>query len=176
MGRGVSTSCSSMTVRHPSREERALWRAAMRDVAPLASVGAAPPPAETPVELPPGPTRTPPHPGEAPPRRRREPGAGLDRRSADRLRRGQLAIEARLDLHGLTQAEAHRALDDFVARAHDGGKRCVLVITGKSGVLREAVPRWLHETPSRGRVLGFTPAQPRDGGAGALYLLLRRRR
>ena len=164
-----------MTGRHPSREERALWRAAMRDVAPLASDGATPPP-DAPVELPPGPTRTPPQPGATPAGSRRASAAGLDRRSAERLRRGQLAIEARLDLHGLTQAEAHRALDDFVARAQADGKRCVLVITGKSGVLREAVPRWLHETPSRGHLLGFTPARPRDGGAGALYLLLRRRR
>jgi DNA-nicking Smr family endonuclease len=107
---------------------------------------------------------------------------GLDRRTAERLRRGALAIEARLDLHGMTQEEAHRALDAFLARAAQAGKRSVLVITGKGGrssgdgVLRAAVPRWLNEAPNRGRLLAFAPAQPQHGGAGALYLLLKRRR
>lgn len=107
---------------------------------------------------------------------------GLDRRSAERLRRGALAIEARLDLHGMTQEEAHRALDAFLARAAQAGKRSVLVITGKggrgsgAGVLRAAVPRWLNEAPNRARILAFAPAQPQHGGTGALYLLLKRRR
>lgn len=107
---------------------------------------------------------------------------GLDRRTAERLRRGALAIDGRLDLHGMTQEEAHRALDAFLARAAQAGKRCVLVITGKGGrslgdgVLRAAVPRWLNEAPNRGRLLAFAPAQPQHGGAGALYLLLKRRR
>jgi DNA-nicking Smr family endonuclease len=107
---------------------------------------------------------------------------GLDRRTAERLRGGALPIEARLDLHGMTQAEAHRALDTFLARAVEAEKRCVLVITGKGGrmagdgVLRAAVPRWLNEAPNRARLLAFAPAQPQHGGAGALYLLLRRRR
>jgi DNA-nicking Smr family endonuclease len=142
----------------------------MRGVAPR-EAGTASPPAEP-----------------TPPRRQRPSRAlavpagdlgaapGLDRRSAERLRRGQRAIEARLDLHGMTQDEAHRALDAFIARAQHGALRCVLVITGKSGVLRAAVPRWLNEAPNRGRLLAVAPAQPRDGGVGALYLLLRRRR
>ncbi len=161
-----------MTGRHPSAEERALWRAAMRDVAPFEAAGP-PPPAEATAPRPPRPSR----PVATPPAALAADAApGLDRRSALRLRRGQRAVEARLDLHGMTQDEAHRALDAFVARAQDGDLRCVLVITGKSGVLRAAVPRWLNEAPSRGRLLAFSPAQPRDGGAGALYLLLRRRR
>jgi len=108
---------------------------------------------------------------------------GVDRRSAERLRRGERRIDARLDLHGMTQDEAHRALDAFLARAEQAGWRCVLVITGKgrpgtsaAGVLRTAVPRWLNEAPNRARLLAFTAAQPKDGGAGALYVLLRRRR
>jgi len=107
---------------------------------------------------------------------------GLDRRTAERLRRGLLPIEARLDLHGMTQEEAHRALNAFLARAVEAEKRSVLVITGKGGrtsgdgVLRAAVPRWLNEAPNRTRLLAFTPAQPKHGGAGALYLLLRRQR
>jgi len=91
-----------------------------------------------------------------------------------------MAIEARLDLHGMTQDEAHRALARFIARAQDDDRRAVLVITGKGGpgregVLRRAVPRWLAEPPCRARVLAVETAQPRDGGAGALYVLLRRR-
>jgi DNA-nicking Smr family endonuclease len=110
-----------------------------------------------------------------------EPTPGLDRRQALRLKRGQLEIEARLDLHGMTQAEAHRALSGFVARSHAAGKRTLLVVTGKgtregTGVLRAAVPRWLAEPALRDRVLATAPAQPRDGGSGALYILLRRAR
>jgi DNA-nicking Smr family endonuclease len=112
-------------------------------------------------------------PGESP---------GVDRRTAEKFRRGQLAVEARLDLHGLTQEEAHRALVSFVQQAHASGLRTVLVITGKGGfgdargVLREAVPRWLNEAGLRPRVLSCAWAQPRHGGGGALYVLLRRQR
>ena len=108
---------------------------------------------------------------------------GVDRRSAERLRRGERQIEARLDLHGMTQDEAHRALNAFLDRAEHAGWRCVLVITGKgrpgtsaAGVLRAAVPRWLNEAPNRARLLAIAAAQPKDGGAGAMYLLLRRKR
>ena len=104
------------------------------------------------------------------------PKPGLDRRSAQRLKRGQMTIEGRLDLHGMTQAEAHRALDQFIARAAIAKKRHLLVITGKSGVLRAAVPRWLDKPELSGLVLAASEAQPKDGGAGALYLLLRRQR
>jgi DNA-nicking Smr family endonuclease len=108
--------------------------------------------------------------------------AGVDRRSAERLKRGKLPIEAKLDLHGHTQAEAHRELDAFLARAQGAGKRCVLIVTGKGttketgGVLRAQVPRWLNEPANRARVLAFAHAQPQHGGHGALYVLLRRQR
>lgn len=108
--------------------------------------------------------------------------AGLDRRASMRLRRGQMRPEARLDLHGHTQAEAHTALVDFVVGAKYAERRCVLVITGKGsargsdGVLRRMVPRWINQSDLRGHVLAFEPAQPRDGGDGAFYMLLRRRR
>ena len=113
---------------------------------------------------------------------------GLDKRSAQRLKRGQMQIEARLDLHGHRQDEAHRALNGFIASAADAGKRCVLVITGKGmrldatsyerqiGVLREMVPRWLNEEPNRSRILSFNHATQADGGTGALYVLLKRQR
>jgi len=105
----------------------------------------------------------------------------IDRRSWQRLRRGQLPIEGRLDLHGLTQAEAHARLGRFLAAKQKEGARCVLVITGRggagrSGVLRQMTPRWLDEPPNRERVVAYAWAQMRDGGDGALYVLLRRRR
>src|SRR5262249_44429419 len=73
--------------------------------------------------------------------------AGIDRATAERLKRGQRPVEARLDLHGMTQEEAHRALGGFLRAARTAGKRVVLVITGRGrvggGVLKAAVPRWL---------------------------------
>jgi DNA-nicking Smr family endonuclease len=117
------------------------------------------------------------HPGAAP---------GVDRATAARLRKGEIAIDATLDLHGLTQKEAHAALVGQITRAHGLGRRCLLVITGKggkpdtegrtSGVLRANVPRWLNEPPARAHVLAFAAAQLRHGGQGALYVLLRRTR
>lgn len=105
---------------------------------------------------------------------------GLDRRNWLRLKRGQLEIEQILDLHGQTQAEAHARLDRFLARCHAMGRRCVLIVTGKGeasgGVLRHMVPRWLNEGDNRERVLAYCAAQRQHGGAGALYVLLRRRR
>ena len=105
---------------------------------------------------------------------------GIDRANAERLKRGRHDIEARLDLHGLTQSEAHRALSGFVMDSQLAGRRCVLVITGRGrlggGILRAAVPRWLAEPGLRRHLLGIAPAQPHHGGGGALYLLLRRNR
>ena len=108
--------------------------------------------------------------------------AGVDRRQAERLSRGRLTVEATLDLHGLTQAAARERLDVFIAAQSEAGRRCVLVITGKGlmkedgGILRQQVPRWLNQSPNRGRVLAFDYAQPKHGGMGALYVLLKRRR
>ena len=106
--------------------------------------------------------------------------AGLDSRTMDRLKRGRIRPEATLDLHGRTRDEAHRALSGFLARAQSDGRRCVIVVTGKGrlseggGVIRNEVPHWLNLAPNRARILGFAQAQPRDGGGGALYVLLRR--
>ncbi|MFN4087913.1 MAG: Smr/MutS family protein [Alphaproteobacteria bacterium] len=112
--------------------------------------------------------------------------AGLDRRSVTRLRRGGMPVEGRLDLHGLTQEEAHLAVNGFLASQRAAGRRVVLIITGRGftpgrgegergGVLRRSLPRWLHEGANRERVLAYAPAQARHGGAGAFYVLLRRR-
>jgi DNA-nicking Smr family endonuclease len=103
---------------------------------------------------------------------------GLDRRQAQRFKRGRIEFEARLDLHGLTQDQAHWRLVAFIEWARREGKRALLIITGKGvqggGVLRSAVPRWLAELGSV--VLTTAPALPKDGGSGALYVLLRRER
>jgi DNA-nicking Smr family endonuclease len=106
---------------------------------------------------------------------------GVDRRLADRLRRGRLPIQSTLDLHGLTQSEAHAAVQGFVARSAERGLRTVLIVTGKGrrdgvGVLKSALPRWLNEAPLRPFVLALSEARPEHGGTGALYVLLKRRR
>jgi DNA-nicking Smr family endonuclease len=108
--------------------------------------------------------------------------AGIDRANAEKLKRGFHRIEARLDLHGMRQAEAHNALAAFIAGSRDAGRRCVLVITGRGlgqngpGVLKSLVPRWLEEPELRRHILAIASAQPQHGGSGASYLLLRRRR
>lgn len=108
---------------------------------------------------------------------------GLDKRTAQRLRRGQLQIDGRIDLHGMTQAEAHANLLRFITASAKAGRRCVLVITGKglrggagTGVLRSELPRWLNEPVLRPLILSFAPAQPKDGGGGAFYVYLRKAR
>lgn len=106
--------------------------------------------------------------------------ANIDRRTAERFIRGKMTIDGRLDLHGHGQEAAHIALNDFVQRHAARGSRALLIITGKGtrgeGILRKAVPHWLNDMPLRRLVLSFSHAQPRDGGVGALYVLLKRRR
>ncbi len=111
---------------------------------------------------------------------------GLDRGTARRLARGRREPEARLDLHGMTADRAHAALNRFVSEGVAQGLRCVLVVTGMGrgpesghrgdGVLRRETPRWLGVAPLAGHVVGVFEAHSRHGGAGALYVYLRRRR
>lgn len=102
----------------------------------------------------------------------------LDEPTAKKIAKGKLSIEGRIDLHGMTQEEAHSRLFRFVEGAHLAGKRTVLVITGKGvrgeGVLKQAVPRWLAEPVFRKRVIGFREAHVSHGGSGALYLRIRK--
>jgi DNA-nicking Smr family endonuclease len=128
----------------------------------------------------------------APPKSRAWP-AGIDGRTAERLSRGQLAPEAKLDLHGLTEADAHRALVTFLRGAHARGVRLALIVTGKGsprnldgepfdlgldgrkrGVLRAMTPRWLKEPELARFVADTRSAHVRHGGAGALYVYLRK--
>lgn len=115
------------------------------------------------------------------------PLAPLGRRMRQKLARGSESIDARIDLHGMTQADAHEALAHFLRRAQHDGARVVLVITGKGtrpgldpyverGVLRRQVPHWLESAELRPYVVGFESAGMGHGGAGALYVRVRRGR
>jgi DNA-nicking Smr family endonuclease len=104
------------------------------------------------------------------------PLAPLDRREKRRVASGRNAIDARFDLHGLTQGEAHAELLRFLHSATARGARLVLVITGKSGVLRRQVPLWLALPEFRALAIGYETAHIRHGGEGALYVRLRRAR
>lgn len=100
----------------------------------------------------------------------------LTRREKQRAARGHDAIDARLDLHGHTQDEAHGALLRFLRHASGTEMRLVLVITGKSGVLRRQVPHWLSTVEFRPLVISAESAAIRHGGDGALYIRVRRAR
>jgi DNA-nicking Smr family endonuclease len=175
-----------------SDDEKALWRAVARSTTPLrrrkriiADVEAdETAPAAEPrlrsakpasVRQTPAPARKP---SPSPP-----PLAPLGRRERSRLAKGRNPIDARLDLHGMTQARAHRTLIAFLHRAHGDGATFVLVITGKGrasaaegerGVLRRQVPLWLGLPDVRNLVVGFEEAHIGHGGEGALYVRLRR--
>ena len=112
----------------------------------------------------------------------------MDAKAYRRLTRGKLDPEARIDLHGMTLAEAQPALGGFLRRAQADGRRLVLVITGKgrgrsddagplpyrNGALRHEVPLWLQRPPLHPMVQQVAPAHARHGGSGALYVYLRR--
>lgn len=115
------------------------------------------------------------------------PVSNFDRKEARRLGSGRTSVDARIDLHGMRQHEAHVSLKAFLARAQAKGHRHVLVITGKGGkrendgsyergVLNREAPRWLSEPEFRKWVVSFAPASKRHGGEGALYVRLRRNR
>lgn len=171
---------------HPTADEVALFRAALKDAKPLRR--RAPPPGDAAADHPirPEVAERPAERRGARPHKNRgaavAPNPGIDRRTEERLRHGAIAIDLRLDLHGLNEEMAHRALDRFVRAAWEAGQRMLLVITGKGtvaeggGVLRRNLPRWLAQGENAPRVLKIVPAQPRHGGGGAYYVLLRRRR
>ena len=115
--------------------------------------------------------------------------AGLDRRTADRLRKGARKPDARIDLHGMRAERAHRACLLFLSDCLNRGHRMVLVITGKGrerpddgfmatgrGVLRESLPGWLRASPLGHSIIGIYQAHPRHGGEGAFYVYLKRQR
>ena len=171
-----------------SEDERALWDSVARQVKPLrkgvrlaktdAAAEAAPIAAKalaTPRPIASAKAPLPPKPAVP-------PLAPIGRRERARLSRGRAEIDARLDLHGMTQMRAHRALHAFLHRAHHDGLTFVLVITGKGsadgerGVLRRQVPQWLSLPEFRSLVVGFDEAHIGHGGEGALYVRIRRSR
>jgi DNA-nicking Smr family endonuclease len=189
--------------------EHALWDEVVRSVKPargkrLSKPRAAPPAKREAAKPLPRtaqhakPPKPPPEPlrGLAPALMPGQPMLGVDGGTAERLRRGRIEPDARLDLHGLSQNRAYTALLSFIRRGHENGYRCVLVITGKGltkspdvstkgfvmpersrgGVLRALVPHWLNDSDLRAKVVGVQTAHARHGGTGALYIYLRRKR
>lgn len=172
-----------------SDEERQLWDSVARQVKPLrrtprlvrphaVETAAAPAPPAASSRLP-SPVKIAP-----PPKPHAPPLAPIGRRERAQLSRGRKEIDARIDLHGMTQTRAHRALFGFLQRAHHDGFSFVLVITGKGkigaeserGVLRRQVPQWLALPEFRTLVVGFEEAAIGHGGEGALYVRVRRAR
>jgi len=106
---------------------------------------------------------------------------GLDPRVVRRLRRGEFSLQGHVDLHGLLKDQAKSELEAFLAKSRQQGKRCVLVVHGRGlhskdqvPVLKEALKRWMNTGRFARHVLGFSSARPHDGGAGAIYVLLKR--
>lgn len=168
--------------RHLSAEERVLWQSVTKSIAPIRAAsdtneatGSIVP--ERTSSRANGPLAAASAAKNAPP-----PLAYLGRRMRARVARGKEAIDGRLDLHGLTQGEAHAALLRFLRTAGSRGARMVLVITGKGGrgdgrgVLKRQVPQWLSLPEFRAFVVGFEEAHIAHGGEGALYIKIRRRR
>lgn len=178
-------------LRRLSDEEIALWVEVAKSVAKRR--GASLPTIRSP--NPPAPPQPSAAPTAAPPARPPKPSsppplAPLERRLKRDLARGRSAVDSAIDLHGMNQAEAHHALRGFLVHAQSQGHRLVIVVTGKGGpksrpdsaswieepgVLRRLVPHWLREADLRAVVLGFEEAGRAHGGAGALYVRLRRR-
>ncbi|HEX3939105.1 MAG TPA: Smr/MutS family protein [Xanthobacteraceae bacterium] len=188
-----------MSRRRPvSDEEEALWATIARSVKPLRKAKAIAKPPAKPTATPPATAEhqeAPPAPSRpvgraertAPAERAPHPLQPLDRRFKQRVARGHNAIAARLDLHGMTQRQAHAALIAFLRQAQDDDARIVLVVTGKGsgkiahdggerGILRRQVPMWLALPEFRRFVVGFDEAHAGHGGQGALYVRLRRAR
>jgi DNA-nicking Smr family endonuclease len=181
-----------MSRRRLSDDERVLWKGVTRSIAPLRKSLALEPDGAEPATAP-----SPPKPRARPapaitapaalPKRVAPPPpplAPLTRRIKKRIARGNHAIDGRLDLHGMTQAEAHDALFGFLRAKQARGAKVVLVITGKGargsgdgrGVLKRMVPMWLGMPDFRGFIVGFESAAVGHGGEGALYVSLRRAR
>jgi DNA-nicking Smr family endonuclease len=182
--------------RLPTGEELRLWEKVTESIAPLTARKAAA--AEEPVHpatIPPKPRKKAASPPPSvphftspkPPALKHPALSPIDRRTRSRLTRGAVAIDARIDLHGMTQAAAHRRLSHFLHDAQADGAKVVLVITGKGrpasdghgaerGVLRRMVPEWLSSAEHRSLVVGFDEASPSHGGGGALYVRIRRAR
>ena len=174
-----------------SREDHALWGEVTKSIAPLRARSQPSQLVEFIEETPSAPRKAPPLPPAPPPKPAlKAPAlATIDRRTKQRLSRGRTEIDARLDLHGMTQAAARTRLESFLKSAQARGHGLVLVITGKGrpasrdshseeerGVLRRQVPQWLSLPGLRPLVVGFSEASIGHGGTGALYVRVRKAR
>lgn len=165
-----------------SEEEQRLWKQVTRDVKKIIAspVPPASPMGEARIKVQPNRTASPP----IIPRQGARLGelsvgayADIDRNTAERFRKGEKAIDATLDLHGMTSAKAHHGLVAFLHNGYERGHRTLLVITGKgNGILRDALPAWLAAPELRPLILALDVAKQKHGGSGAYYILLRRRR
>lgn len=173
-----------MSRRGLSDEDKAVWKIVTRDIKPLRKKRLAEKPLmEGKPELAPVPrkkAKTAVVPASIAAPLKAESRA--DKGTVARVKRGDYEVEARIDLHGMTLAQAHCKLVDFVQASFRQGLRCILVITGKGtpgagkSTLRQEVPRWLALSELSRLILVVSSAQPKHGGEGALYLLLRRKR
>jgi DNA-nicking Smr family endonuclease len=170
-------------------DEAEMWNSATRALAPVkGKPRVAPTKAGARAPSPSGSQVSKANPATGPAGPRRAPPAELERRQARRIATGKIAIAARLDLHGYHEGQARARLRSFLFAAHARGELTVLVITGKGarsaaeepvgerrrGVLRRSVPTWLGEPDLGAIVAGFGEAGTRHGGAGALYVRLRK--
>jgi len=170
-------------MRKLSAEEQALWNRVVETVRPLRPVAAMLPPEPTSAP-PPKPPPLKPAARPAPASRRSGPGTTLDGSWDKRLARGAESPDATLDLHGHNLDTAWTALDRALERSIQRGDRLLLLVTGKPpseakgkrGAIRAAVDDWLHVSRHAGDIAAVRGAHPRHGGAGALYIILRRRR
>ena len=193
-----------MKRRDPTQGEIQLWEEVTREVVPVKRARRKPSPAlqAAPARAAGGSaaarkTDTPglPHANAGAERGRPAAPQRLDGSTLRRLSEGKVEPDAKIDLHGLTQVQAHARLVTFIQRAHANGLRCVLVVTGKGsardgrdaggaewmhegtrGLLRSLVPRWLAEGDLKGQVTGIAGAHVRHGGGGAIYVYLKRNR
>ncbi|MBM3550171.1 MAG: DNA mismatch repair protein MutS [Alphaproteobacteria bacterium] len=176
----MSEENSRRYARRLSQAEAELWTTVTADVrptrarpkkpapsAPFVDVDAPPPAAAVAHDRPPPPKPAP-------------PPIDIDPRTFTKIKRGRLEVDAKLDLHGMRQAEAQRSLTAFLRRCQANGARIAIVVTGKGmtrdegGVLRRVVPMWLEAPNLRDVVVGFGEAARHHGGEGALYVRIRR--
>lgn len=164
-----------------SDEDRVLWNLVARSTKPLKGKRAVDIPEPAPASMEDAIETVGPKPTGSPaPRPKQIVSHSFDRPTHEKLAKGRLPIEGRVDLHGMSQEQAYSLLLSFLHRAHAGGVRYVLVITGKGsssggeGVLRRAVPAWLSTAPFRPLVSSHDHAARNHGGSGALYVRLRR--
>jgi DNA-nicking Smr family endonuclease len=181
---GKSTEGKSRYSRRLTHAEAELWTVVTANVRPFrarpAPVEAAPRSLVAPAPDKPPPKEA--HRDRPPPQRPAPPApaADIDYRTRVKIKRGRLEVDAKLDLHGMRQDEAQRALNSFLRRAQADGAKVAIVVTGKGmsreegGVLRRVVPMWLQAPNLRDVVVGFGEAARHHGGEGALYVRIRR--